>query len=92
MVLVVSADLPFAQSRFCSVENLQNVFALSTMRGRDFSKDYGVMITDYPLAGLCARAVIVIDEHDRVRHTELVSEITKEPDYDAALSAARFTG
>ncbi|HEY8086038.1 MAG TPA: thiol peroxidase [Methylophilaceae bacterium] len=90
VVLVVSADLPFAQSRFCSVENLQNVFALSTMRGRDFSKDYGVMITDYPLAGLCARAVIVIDEHDRVRYTELVSEITKEPDYDAALTAARY--
>ncbi len=61
------------------------------MRGRDFSKDYGVMITDYPLSGLCARAVIVIDEQDRVTYTELVSEVTKEPDYDAALAAARLT-
>jgi thiol peroxidase len=91
VVLVVSADLPFAQSRFCSVENLQNVFALSTMRGRDFSKGYGVLITDYPLAGLCARAVIVVDENDKVRYSELVSEITREPDYDAALTAVRFT-
>src|SRR5687768_15902108 len=65
VVLVISADLPFAQSRFCAVENLQNVFTLSTMRGRDFHKDYGVMITDYPLAGLTARAVIVLDENDK---------------------------
>lgn len=90
VVLVISADLPFAQSRFCAVENLQNVFTLSTMRGRDFHKDYGVMITDYPLAGLTARAVIVLDENDRVLHAELVQEIGKEPDYDAALTAARF--
>jgi thioredoxin-dependent peroxiredoxin len=92
VVLVISADLPFAQSRFCTVENLQNVFSLSTMRGRDFAKDYGVMITDYPLAGLCARAVLVVDEHDMIRYAELVSEITKEPNYDAALTAVRFTG
>ena len=92
VVLVVSADLPFAQSRFCTVENLQNVFTLSTMRGRDFSKDYGVMITDYPLAGLCARALIVVDEHDMIRYAELVPEITKEPNYETALAAARFTG
>jgi len=91
VVIVVSADLPFAQSRFCAVENLENVFTLSTMRGRDFNKDYGVMITDYPLAGLCARAVLVVDEHDVIRHAELVSEITKEPDYEAALTAARYT-
>lgn len=89
VVIVVSADLPFAQSRFCTVENLQNVFTLSTMRGRDFSKDYGVLITDYPLAGLCARAVLVVDEHDMVRYAELVSEITKEPDYEGALAMAR---
>lgn len=89
VVLVISADLPFAQSRFCAVENLQNVFTLSTMRGRDFHKDYGVMITDYPLAGLTARAVIVLDENDKVLHAELVSEIGREPNYDAALTAAR---
>ncbi|MFM9913072.1 MAG: thiol peroxidase [Methylophilaceae bacterium] len=91
VVLVVSADLPFAQSRFCTVENLENVFALSTMRGRDFAKDYGVMITDVPLSGLCARAVLVVDEHDMIRYAELVSEITKEPNYDAALAIARAT-
>lgn len=90
VLLVISADLPFAQSRFCAVENLQNVFTLSTMRGRDFHKEYGVMITDYPLAGLTARAVIVLDENDKVLHAELVQEIGKEPDYDAALTAARF--
>lgn len=90
VLLVISADLPFAQSRFCAVENLQNVFTLSTMRGRDFNKDYGVMITDYPLSGLCARAVIILDENDKVLHAELVSEITKEPDYEAALTAARY--
>jgi thiol peroxidase len=91
VVLVISADLPFAQSRFCTVENLENVFSLSTMRGRDFAKDYGVMITDYPLAGLCARAVLVVDEHDMIRYAELVPEITKEPNYDAALAIARAT-
>lgn len=90
VVLVISADLPFAQSRFCAIENLQNVFTLSTMRGRDFHKDYGVMITDYPLAGLTARAVIVLDENDKVLHAELVQEIGKEPDYDAALTAVRY--
>ena len=90
VVLVISADLPFAQSRFCAVENLQNVFTLSTMHGRDFHKDYGVMITDYPLAGLTARAVIVLDENDKVLHAELVQEIGREPDYDAALTAARY--
>jgi thiol peroxidase len=90
VLLVISADLPFAQSRFCAVENLQNVFTLSTMRGRDFHKEYGVMITDYPLAGLTARAVVVLDENDKVLHAELVQEIGKEPDYDAALTAARF--
>ncbi|MEZ0237463.1 MAG: thiol peroxidase [Methylophilaceae bacterium] len=90
VVLVISADLPFAQSRFCAVENLQNVFTLSTMRGRDFHKEYGVMITDYPLAGLTARAVIVLDENDKVLHAELVQEIGREPDYDAALTAARY--
>lgn len=87
VVLVISADLPFAQSRFCGAEGLDHVITLSTMRGRDFHKDYGVMITGYPLAGLTARAVIVLDENDRVLHAELVPEIKQEPDYDAALAA-----
>ena len=89
VVLVVSADLPFAQNRFCCAEGLKNVITLSTLRGRDFHKDYGVMIMDPPLAGLCARAVIVLDERDRVIHAELVPEIKQEPNYEAALAAAR---
>lgn len=88
-VLVISADLPFAQARFCGAEGLENVTMLSTMRGRDFHKDYGVMITDPPLSGLMARAVIVLDEEDRVLYAELVPEITQEPDYDAALAVLK---
>lgn len=89
VVLVISADLPFAQARFCGAEGLNNVIMLSTLRGRDFSKDYGVLIKTYPLAGLCARAVIVLDEHDRVIYSQLVPEVTDEPDYDAALAAVK---
>jgi thiol peroxidase len=87
VVLVISADLPFAQNRFCSTEGLTRVVTLSTMRGRDFHKDYGVMIMDPPLAGLTARAVVVLDEKDRVLHSQLVPEIKQEPDYEAALAA-----
>ena len=87
VVLVISADLPFAQSRFCGAEGLDNVVMLSTMRGRDFHKDYGVMITEPPLSGLMARAVVVLDENDKVIYSELVPEITQEPDYDAAIAA-----
>ena len=87
VVLVISADLPFAQSRFCGAEGLNNVIMLSTMRGRDFHKDYGVMITDPPLSGLMARAVVILDENDKVIYSELVPEITQEPDYDAAITA-----
>lgn len=87
VVLVISADLPFAQNRFCGAEGLNNVITLSTMRGRDFHKDYGVLITDYPLAGLTARAVLVLDEDDKVLHAELVPEIKQEPNYDDALKA-----
>lgn len=86
-VLVVSADLPFAQRRFCTVEGLENVIPLSMMRSRDFARDYGVLLVDGPLAGLCARAVVVLDEANRVLYTQLVSEIGEEPDYDAALRA-----
>jgi thiol peroxidase len=89
VVLVISADLPFAQNRFCSVEGLKNVVTLSTMRGRDFHKDYGVMIMDPPLSGLTARAVVVLDENDKVVYSELVPEIKQEPIYDAALAAAK---
>ncbi|TJZ78836.1 thiol peroxidase [Chitiniphilus eburneus] len=86
-VLCISADLPFAQSRFCGAEGLDNVVMLSTMRGREFLEAYGVAIADGPLAGVAARAVVVLDASDRVVHAELVSEIKEEPDYDAALKA-----
>lgn len=87
VVLVVSADLPFAMGRFCSTEGLDNVEPLSMMRGREFGDSYGVMITDGPLEGVTARAVVVVDESDKVVYTQLVSEIADEPDYDAALAA-----
>lgn len=90
LVIVISADLPFAQSRFCAVEDLKSVITLSTMRGRDFHKNYGVMITDYPLSGLTARAVVVLNEHDKVLYAELVPEIGKEPNYEAAMAAVRY--
>lgn len=89
VVLVISADLPFAMSRFCATEGLNNVVTLSTMRGREFMKNYGVEIADSPLAGVTARAVIVLDEDDRVIHSELVPEIKNEPNYDAALRVLR---
>lgn len=89
VVLVISADLPFASSRFCAAEGLQNVTTLSLMRGREFLQDYGVQIADSPLAGLAARAVLVLDENDHVLHAELVSEIAQEPNYDAALAALK---
>jgi thiol peroxidase len=87
VVLVVSADLPFASGRFCEAEGLKNVIPLSLMRTRGFAKDYGVLITDGPLAGITARAIVVIDENDQVVYTQLVGEIADEPDYDAALAA-----
>jgi thiol peroxidase len=89
VILIVSADLPFAQKRFCSAENTDKVKTLSTMRSRNFSKDYGVLITDGPLAGITARAVVVIDENDKVVYTELVPEIKQEPNYDKALAALK---
>lgn len=87
VVLCISADLPFAQGRFCGAEGLANVVTLSTMRGSAFLKDYGVALSSGPLAGVAARAVIVLDEHDKVLHSQLVAEIKDEPDYDAALNA-----
>jgi thiol peroxidase len=87
VVLIISADLPFAQSRFVQHESLNHVTTLSEMRDRIFAKDYGVLIVDGPLAGIMARAVVVIDEQGKVTYTELVPEITQEPDYDKALAA-----
>ncbi len=89
VVLVISADLPFAMKRFCTTEGLQNVVSLSMIRGKGFAKDYGVLITDGPLAGLSARACLVLDENDKIVHAELVPEIGQEPNYDAALAAAK---
>jgi thiol peroxidase len=89
VVLVISADLPFAMSRFCVAEGLDNVVTLSLMRGRDFMRNYGVKIADTAMAGLAARAVLVLDENDRVLHAELVNDITHEPNYDAALAVLK---
>lgn len=86
VLLLISADLPFAQKRFCEKEKAKNIVALSMMRSKDFAFDYGVLIQDGPLAGICARAVVVLDKENRVVYTELVDEITKEPHYDKALS------
>jgi thiol peroxidase len=87
VVLCISADLPFAQARFCGAEGLDNVVTLSLMRGREFLKDYGVEIVSGPLAGVAARAVVILDERNRVLYSELVSEIKTEPDYDTAIKA-----
>ncbi len=84
-VIVVSADLPFAQNRFCTTEGVKNVTTLSMMRSKDFAKDFGVLIQDSPLAGLCARAVLVLDKNNKILYTELVKEITQEPNYEKAL-------
>ena len=89
VVLVISADLPFAQSRFCGAEGLNNVITLSTMRGAEFMKNYGVAIIDSPLGGVTARAVVVLDANDKVLYTELVPEIKNEPNYNAALAALK---
>ena len=89
VVLVISADLPFAMSRFCVAEGLDNVVTLSLMRGRDFMRNYGVKIADTKLAGVTARAVLVLDANDKVIHAELVDDITHEPNYDAALNALK---
>lgn len=87
VVLCISADLPFAHSRFCGAEGLDKVVTLSTMRGSDFLESYGVALSDGPLAGLAARAVVVLDADDKVIYSQLVGEIKDEPDYDSALRA-----
>jgi thiol peroxidase len=87
VALVISADLPFASGRFCQAEGVGNVLNLSMMRSKNFGKDFGVLMEDGPLAGLTARAVVVLDANDQVVYTQLVPEITEEPDYDSALAA-----
>jgi thiol peroxidase len=89
VVLVISADLPFAMSRFCGGEGLNNVVTLSTFRDHGFHRRYGVDIVDSPLEGLTARAVVVLDENNKVVHAELVPEIANEPAYEAALAALK---
>lgn len=84
-ILCVSADLPFAQKRFCAAEGIAAVEPVSTFRHPGFLDAYGVKMTDGPLSGLCARAVVVLDENGTVLHTEMVSEIANEPNYDTAL-------
>ena len=86
VVLCISADLPFAHSRFCGAEGLENVIGLSTFRDNNFGKDYGVIMTSGPLAGLLSRAVVVIGSDGIVKYSEHVPDISQEPDYEAALT------
>jgi thiol peroxidase len=87
VVVCVSMDLPFAHARFCGAEGIENVVSASAFRQPEFGNHYGVRITDGPLAGLFARAVVVVDEKGRVAYNQLVPEIADEPDYEAALQA-----
>jgi len=88
VVLVISADLPFAQGRFCESEGLKDVLPLSSFRS-NFAEDYGVKIVDTILAGLMTRAIVIIDENDKVVYTELVAEVADEPNYENALAACK---
>lgn len=92
VVINISADLPFAQKRFCESKDLRNIVNLSTMRAPAFGADYGVVITTGPLAGLMSRAVLVLDKQDCVVHAEQVPEIAQEPDYEAALAVLKKIG
>jgi len=85
VLLVISADLPYAQKRFCETEGLENVIPLSLMRTRKFAKDYGVLLLEGPLEGITACAIVMIDGNDQVVYTEMVPEIRQEPDYEAVL-------
>lgn len=88
-VVAVSKDLPFAQSRFCTTEGIENLIAASAFRSPEFAREYGVEMVNGPLAGLLARAVVIIDGTGRIIYTELVPEITHEPDYEAAIKALK---
>ena len=89
VILCISRDLPFAHKRFCTTEGLENVVPLSELRNDEFSKKYGVKIIDGPMAGLMARAVIILDESGVIKYKELVPEILQEPDYEKALEELR---
>ena len=89
LVLCISADLPFAQKRFCGAENLTQVLSFSTFRHPEFGQRYGVTLTTGLLAGLLSRAVLVLDEEGKITYTQQVSEISEEPDYDAVLAALK---
>ncbi len=89
VVLCVSADLPFAQGRFCGAEGLSNVQTASSFRSPTFGQDFGLSMVDGPLAGLLARAVVVLDENGTVVHSQLVGEIANEPNYDDALNVLK---
>jgi thioredoxin-dependent peroxiredoxin len=86
VIFCLSLDLPFAHKRFCGTEDIENVTTGSLFRSYDFVENYGLMIKDSPLKGLMARAVLVLDENNKILHTELVDDITHEPDYGTALS------
>ena len=87
VVLGISADLPFASGRFCSAEGIENVITLSTFRDNAFGNDYGLLMSDGPLNGLLARAVVVVNPEGEVVYTELVPEIAQEPDYQSAINS-----
>lgn len=89
VVLAISKDLPFAHARFCTTESIENVIPLSDFRFSDFDENYGVRMADGPLAGLLARSVVVIGKDGKIAYTELVPEITQEPDYDKAIAAVK---
>lgn len=89
VVLCISMDLPFAQSRFCTTEGLENVIPVSLFRDEEFAQGYGLRIADGPLKGLMSRAVIIVDEDGKVIYTELVRNVSEEPNYDAALNALK---
>ena len=87
VVLVISADLPFAQDRVCKAADADKVTTLSMMRDKSFAQDYGILLVDGPLAGLAMRAIVVLDENNKVLHSRLSPELAEDPDYDAAIDA-----
>lgn len=90
IILVISADLPFAQRHLCSVDDIQNVVPLSMMKNKKFAEDYGVLITNGPLEGLMARSIVVIDEKGLIQYTQLAPDISKEPDYLSVIEAVEL--
>ncbi len=91
-ITVISMDLPFAAGRFCSAEGIENLTVTSDFRNKDFANAYGVLVADGPLAGVTCRAIFVVNKEGKVSYKEIISEITEEPSYDAALAAAKEAG